>query len=42
MIDLQNNFREYNVKKELNDSELYAIKKDEKHKDFILYTYAND
>ena len=42
MIALHNNFRGYNVKDELNDSELYSIKKDENPRDFILCTNAND
>ena len=42
LIALHNNFRGYNVKDELNDSELYSIKKDENPRDFILCTNAND
>lgn len=42
LIALHNNFRGYNVEDELNDSELYSIKKDENPRDFILCTNAND
>jgi len=42
LIALHNNFRGYSVKDELNDSELYSIKKDENPRDFILCTNVSD